>query len=100
MASRPIRSLLFAPANRPELLRKFLRYPADAVAIDLEDGTPETEKEAARAGLPDIVAFLRQQGLKAQLLVRTNALHSPHTAADLSVALETAVDGIMIPKLE
>lgn len=47
---RPIRSLLFAPANRPDLLGKFPRYRADAFAIDLEDGTPEADKAAARRG--------------------------------------------------
>ena len=68
---RLIRSLLFAPANRPEMLRKFPRYPADAVAIDLEDGTPENEKADAREHLPDIVAYLREQRLAAMLFVRT-----------------------------
>ena len=33
---RLIRSLLFAPANRPEMVKKFPRYAANAVAIDLE----------------------------------------------------------------
>ena len=37
---RLIRSLLFAPANRLDLLRKFPRLDADAYVIDLEDGTP------------------------------------------------------------
>src|SRR3972149_26004 len=46
-----IRSLLFAPANRPDLVAKLPRSGADAVAIDLEDGTPEQEKAAARLGL-------------------------------------------------
>ena len=64
---RLIRSLLFAPANRHDLLKKLPRYPADAVAIDLEDGTPENEKPAARDGLQDIVAHLRQQHLRAGL---------------------------------
>ncbi|HMF02459.1 MAG TPA: hypothetical protein VKK06_21390 [Terriglobia bacterium] len=34
---RLIRSLLFAPANRHDLLKKLPRYPADAVAIDLDE---------------------------------------------------------------
>src|SRR5262245_8423075 len=85
---RPIRSLLFAPANRPELLQKFPRYPADAFVFDLEDGTPEAEKDSARRALPQIVASLRNQGLKGQLFLRTNSPRSKHVQADLATASE------------
>jgi len=97
---RPIRSLLFAPANRPELIEKFPRYPADAFAIDLEDATPEAEKDQARSALPALVASLRAQNLKAKLFIRTNASRSRHADADLAAALDLAVDGIVMPKLE
>jgi citrate lyase subunit beta / citryl-CoA lyase len=97
---RLIRSLLFAPANRHDLLKKLPRYPADAVAIDLEDGTPENEKAAARDGLQDIVAHLRQQRLRAILFVRTNGPGSHHVKTDIAVALKASVDGIIVPKLE
>jgi citrate lyase subunit beta/citryl-CoA lyase len=97
---RPIRSLLFAPGNRPELVGKFPRYPADAFAIDLEDAVPEAEKDEARRALPAIVASLREQKLSAQLFIRTNASRSRHAEADLAAALEMSVDGVMMPKLE
>jgi citrate lyase subunit beta / citryl-CoA lyase len=97
---RPIRSLLFAPANRPELLQKFPRYPADAFVFDLEDGTPEAEKDSARRALPQIVASLRNQGLKGQLFLRTNSPRSKHVQADLATAAEMPLDGIVVPKLE
>ena len=35
-----VRSLLFAPANRRDLILKFPRIGADCSVIDLEDGTP------------------------------------------------------------
>jgi len=91
---------LFAPANRHDLLKKLPRYPADAVAIDLEDGTPENEKAAARDGLQDIVAHLRQQHLRAILFVRTNGPGSHHVKADIAVALRASADGLIVPKLE
>jgi citrate lyase subunit beta/citryl-CoA lyase len=97
---RPIRSLLFAPANRQELLKKFPKYPADAVAIDLEDGTPETEKASARHELPQIVTFLRDQSLKAMLLVRTNGPRSHHLKADIAAVMNAPIDGIVVPKVE
>ena len=99
MLSRPIRSLLFAPANRGELVEKFPRYHADAFAIDLEDGTTESDKPAARSDLPRMVALLRDRGVKGQLFVRINQSRSPHADADVVVAGGTAIDGIMMPKL-
>src|SRR5262245_57208965 len=97
---RPIRSLLFAPANRPDLIAKFPRYPADAFAIDLEDGLPESEKQAGRSALTAIVDSLREKNLRAKLFIRTNASRSGHADADLTAALRTNIDGIMMPKLE
>ena len=43
-----IRSLFFAPGNRPDLVAKFPRFGADCCVIDLEDGTPPAEKAKAR----------------------------------------------------
>jgi citrate lyase subunit beta / citryl-CoA lyase len=97
---RTIRSLLFAPANRHELIAKFPRYPADAFAIDLEDGVPDSEKDSARRSLPEIVASLRNQNLKGQLFIRANASRSRHADADLAAAVDLRVDGVIMPKLE
>src|SRR5688572_3900087 len=97
---RTIRSLLFAPANRHELIGKFPRYPADAFAIDLEDAVPEAEKEEARRGLSPVVASLRQQSPRAQILLRTNAPRSMHAEKDLAAAVAMGLDGVLVPKLE
>jgi citrate lyase subunit beta/citryl-CoA lyase len=94
-----VRSLLFAPGNRPELLKKFPRSDADAYVIDFEDGTPEPEKQSARNTLADVVPYLREQKLRGLIFVRTNSAASPHTKADLEAALQTDIDGLVIPKL-
>jgi citrate lyase subunit beta/citryl-CoA lyase len=95
-----IRSLLFVPANRPDLIDKLPRAGADAVAVDLEDGTPEREKPAARRGLARAVSGLRARGLPSLLFVRVNDAASPHADADLQAALETDIDGLVVPKLD
>ncbi|HSB97789.1 MAG TPA: CoA ester lyase [Spongiibacteraceae bacterium] len=95
-----IRSFLFAPANQPDRLKKFLRIAADCFVIDLEDGTPEAEKESARAALPEIVAYLRQENLQGLLFVRVNEPRSPHLKADLRAAFAADIDGIVVPKIE
>lgn len=94
-----IRSLLIAPGNRPDLLKKFPRCDADAFVIDLEDGTPQAEKVAARRELAGVVAYLRAQGLRGLLFVRTNEPSSQHTDADIDAALRLDIDGLVVPKL-
>ncbi len=96
---RLLRSLLFAPANRLDLLRKFPRLDADAYVIDLEDGTPAAEKERARGSLSEIVAELRAARLAAALFVRVNAARSADAARDFAAALDLPIDGIVVPKL-
>lgn len=94
-----IRSLLFAPANRVELLKKFPRYDADAFAIDLEDGTPESEKASARQQLSAVVGDLRAQDVRGLLFVRTNAAKSSNLDDDLTCALRADIDGLIVPKV-
>lgn len=95
-----IRSLFFAPANRPDLVGKFPRFVADCYVIDLEDGTPPADKAAARAGLAALVAQVRTQPLPGVLTVRVNEPESDHYLDDLAAACACDVDGIVIPKLE
>lgn len=94
-----IRSWLIAPANRPDYLNKFATLGADCSVMDLEDGTPEQYKQAARDSLPAVVAQLREQGLTKGLYVRVNHPRSEHFRNDLAAAAGAAVDGVCIPKL-
>lgn len=95
-----IRSLFFAPANRPDLLAKFPRFGADCCVIDLEDGTPPAHKAEARSALAASVAALRAANLAGLLAVRVNEPASEHYLADLEAAFATDADGVVIPKLE
>lgn len=95
-----IRSLFFAPANRPDLIAKFPRFPADCYVIDLEDGTPPADKANARATLATSVASLRAAGVKGLVMIRVNEPASEHYLADIEAAWATDADGIVIAKLE
>ncbi|MBK9136384.1 MAG: CoA ester lyase [Betaproteobacteria bacterium] len=95
-----IRSLFFAPANRPDMLVKFPRFGADCCVVDLEDGTPPAEKASARAQLQAHVAAVRAAGLATMLVVRVNPPSTPHYLEDLQAAFAADVDGVVIPKLE
>jgi len=91
---------LFAPGNRPELLNKFPRCHADLFCIDLEDAIPENERGSARNSLRDVVTSLRGQGIKGQLFVRPSGRRSIHAPADVSAALASEIDGLVVPKLQ
>jgi len=96
-----IRSLFFAPANRPDLVAKFPRFGADCCVIDLEDGTPEAQKASARRDLQETARKARGEAARQSLLaVRVNVPDSPHHLADLQAAAACDIDAIVIPKLE
>ncbi len=99
MKQTTIRSLLFAPANRPELLAKFPRLQADCFVIDLEDGTHPRHKVAARDGLAANVQRLRESGFRASLYVRVNEISTPLYEDDMRAAAACEIDGIVLPKL-
>ena len=99
-----MKSKLFVPASRPELFVKALASEADALSFDLEDAVSEARKPEARAHLRD---FLLQSSdaLNASdrfggktLIVRVNAIDSPHFEADLAAVVQTGVDLINLPK--
>ena len=95
-----IRSLFFAPANRPDLLLKFPRFGADCNVIDLEDGTQPVDKISARGMLKETVNSLRLVEIRGLLTIRVNVPESEHFIPDLDEALSTDIDGVVIPKLE
>lgn len=91
-----IRSLLFAPANRLDLVAKFPISRADCVVIDLEDGTPAAERPAARDTLARAVT---SAGGKAPVFVRVNEIGSRDFADDMAAVRATAAAGVVVPKI-
>ncbi|WP_224392392.1 CoA ester lyase [Pseudonocardia sp. ICBG1293] len=93
-----IRSLLFVPADRPDMLAKVGRVHPDAVVADLEDAVAPTAKDRARDTL---VAVLADERPGADLvLVRVNPPGTQWFAADLAACAAAAADGIVLPKYE
>jgi citrate lyase subunit beta / citryl-CoA lyase len=89
-----IRSYLYAPGNRPELMAKAARSGAHAVILDLEDAVPAAEKSGAcvtvRAFLeaePAIPAFVRLNSGRAAL-------------QDLARIGVRGLSGVLVPKAE
>jgi citrate lyase subunit beta / citryl-CoA lyase len=98
-AKKRFRSLLFAPANRGDLLAKFPMIGADLAVMDLEDGTPDLEKLQAREVAIDGAGLLQGRLSGTDLYVRVNAPASPYFEGDLAVAMADGVVGVVVPKI-
>ncbi|MDQ6774259.1 MAG: CoA ester lyase [Candidatus Dormibacteraeota bacterium] len=94
-----LRSLLFAPANRPDLVPKLPRSHPDGVILDLEDAVPPEQKERARGLAVDAVADLNATAAGLPVWIRVNPPSDPLFDPDLE-ALGPGVAGILVPKLE
>ncbi|WP_425084564.1 HpcH/HpaI aldolase/citrate lyase family protein [Ruegeria profundi] len=91
-----IRSYLFTPAHRPELVARAHERGADAILLDLEDSVPRDHKQAARDGLADAVGALKQHGMT--VAIRVNA-DLGECVRDLEAAILPGVEAIMLPKV-
>jgi len=99
MTALRLRSFLFCPAVRPELLEKGVRSGADAVVLDLEDGVSTERKHEGRAFAGASIAALPADARSATLLIRINPVDSPYFDDDIS-SLPTGVHGVVVPKVE
>lgn len=90
-------TLLYAPADRPDLVRKALAGPADVVIIDLEDAVAPSAKDAARSGLAELLTGFMGRPVQ----VRINAIGTSWAAADMA-AVATLADSVAVraPKVE
>ena len=93
-----MRSVLIAPAVRPDFLAKLPSRGADLLFIDCEDAVPANAKEEARgiarSSAPDLVA----RGC--QVIVRVNAVASEWFHDDVAAGVAPEVAAVVIPKIE
>lgn len=93
-----LRSLMFVPGNREDMLAKAASVPADAIVIDLEDGVPPNEKPHARATAADAIATLAAAGRSVH--VRVNGLRTGLTRDDLAALVRPELAAVHLPKVE
>lgn len=93
-----LRSLLFAPAVRPDFVAKLPSTGADGVVIDCEDATPPGAKAEGRENARRLAPEIAGQG--SLVLVRVNAVASAWFEDDVREALCPALAGIVVPKLD
>lgn len=91
------RSLLFIPANNPNMLANAGLLGADSVIFDLEDTVAPQEKDAARILLRNALKYLDFFGT--EIIVRINALDTPYWEQDLKAIVPLKPAIIMPPKV-
>ena len=88
---------LYVPADRPERVVKAIASRAHAVIVDLEDAVAGTAKEAARAGLAELLPTPFAKVVH----VRVNRVTTPRGRDDVAEVKELAgVVGLHLPKVE
>jgi len=92
------RSLLFAPAVRPDFIGKLPSRGADLVVIDCEDATPANAKAAARATARASAPGLVVAGC--QVSVRVNSPATEWFEDDVVEALGPGLASVVVPKIE
>ena len=95
-----LRSLLFAPASRPDMCAKLPRSGPDGVVLDLEDAVAPTAKAQARAQARATAAELSRQHPDLAIFVRVNPPGTEWFADDIGESLAQELTGVVVPKLE
>jgi citrate lyase subunit beta/citryl-CoA lyase len=96
MTELPPLTWLYVPADRPDRIPKAIESGAHAVIVDLEDAVAPAAKEAARAGLADVLSA----SVAIPVYVRVNALSTAWGHEDVAAAAELRIAAIVLPKVE
>ena len=92
-----LRSLLFVPGVRPDMLQKAPNYPVDALVPDMEDSVPVEEKDRARATVARMLPHLAAAGLP--VIPRTNSLGTGLLTADAAAVVGPHIAGVTVGKI-
>ena len=93
-----LRSLLFIPGNRPNMLDKGLGLSPDAFIPDMEDSVPFDEKINARTVTASYLSRLTESG--PLVIPRVNSLDSGLLEDDLGAVVGPHIFGVSVGKIE
>jgi len=92
-----LRSLLFVPGNKANMLTKALGLKPDAFVPDMEDSVPPAEKANARETIRSYLPQLAAAG--APVIPRINALDTDWIEDDLAAVVGPQIFGISVGKI-
>ncbi|EKT4468594.1 MULTISPECIES: HpcH/HpaI aldolase/citrate lyase family protein [Pseudomonas] len=93
---KPIRSMMFVPGNKPNMIEKAAGAKADALILDLEDSVPADLKVEARGIVKAKLAWLAEQ--KQRIWVRINRSAHLYDFDDILAVVSPLIEGIVISK--
>ena len=91
-----LRSVLFVPGSRPDLVPKAAAAGADALVLDLEDSVPAQGKDLARTHMAAVLA----ESATRFTFIRINHPSRGNLEQDLSVLAPHPDQAVMVPKVE
>lgn len=95
------RSWMFVPGHRQKMIDKALGLSqVDALMLDIEDGVPQAEKEAARQLIGASLVKERAPGTAPVRFVRVSSVAYQYITADLAHIVQPGLDGLVLPKVE
>lgn len=92
-----LRSLLFVPGNKDNMLGKALGFRPDVFVPDMEDSVPTAEKENARTTIAGFLPKLADSGVP--VVPRVNSLDTGWAQDDLAAVVGPHIYGISIGKI-
>ncbi|MFQ6030644.1 MAG: HpcH/HpaI aldolase/citrate lyase family protein [Dehalococcoidia bacterium] len=93
-----LRSLIFVPGNRANMLERARTFNADIIMVDLEDSVPPGEKVNARGLAQEWVPQLCREGKR--VMVRVNALDTGLMRDELDAVVSPDLHGVSVGKTE
>lgn len=97
MTSKPRRSVLYMPGDKPRALEKVRTLAADALILDLEDSVAPEQKAEARRLVSETVkagGFGRRE-----VTIRVNGLGTAWYQEDFAMAVAVKPHAILVPKV-
>jgi len=95
--NRPLRSVLYVPADRGSSVGKATLRGADAVIFDLEDSVAPDARDVGREALRQY--FRDQPSAPVPRIIRINGLHTQWGTEDFLAARSCRPDAILLPKV-
>jgi citrate lyase subunit beta / citryl-CoA lyase len=99
-ATRPLRSVLFTPATRPDRVAKLPASGADLGVVDLEDAVAPSAKAEARGLALGACVELAETEPGFALAVRVNGPRSGLLGDDVTEGVAPDLAFVMVPKVE
>lgn len=93
-----LRSLLFVPGNKENMLEKASGFRPDVFVPDMEDSVPDAEKANARETIAGYLSKLAATGVP--VMPRVNSLPTGWTEDDLAAVVGPDIFGISIGKID